>query len=433
MKKPKYLHYLTYYYPPIPSIASKRNFYLFDTCSKRYSKSILYVSSNIKYFESTDCRKNPKKNQYILTLDYRSLVHWFKPSKSKGNFHFDETKKQNRIVRLLIKLNETMPFSFFLGEGGLVYIINGICRISKGVSQSGHHTLFTAFRPASNVLIGYIVKRLRPDIYWLVSMHDFPILTKRPNTFFPSFQHKIWKRLLKRADKVVSVSNGVSKALSQFNIEAVTLLNGIEIRTPSSASNQKFTIAFTGSVYKDLLDPSILFEAINDLIKDGIIDFNLFQITYAGKDSRYWQEKAAIWSYIQPCLDTRYYVESEVALAIQQNANINYLMTWNDDKIHGILSGKFFEYLGALNPIVVVVEGRKDPEFEQLADTLKFGRVFYSSESNFKSDLKKHIQELYNLWLSGQYQQVYNDATILKPYSWENNVARFFEDTNQGE
>ncbi len=427
MKTQSTLHYLTYYYPPIPSIASKRNFYLFGEFSKRYTESILYVSSNKKYFESEGKTQNPITVRYIPTLDYRTIVKGFKKSDSRESIHFDETKKQSRIIRFLIKLNETMPLSFLVGEGGLIYIISGIYRLSKDIKNPGNHTVFTAFRPTSNVLIGCILKRLFPSINWIVSMHDIPILEKRPNTFFPRFQTNIWKRLLKRADQVITVSDGVSQAMRQYDVEAVTLLNGIEIRTPMSAENQKFTIAFTGSVYRDLMDPGILFEAINDLIADGIIDRDKLQITYAGKDSPYWKEKSNSWPKIQPCLDIRGLVSAEEALTIQQQANINYLMTWNDDQVHGILSGKLFEYIGARNPIVVIVQGNQDPDFEKLVDEMKFGKVFYTTDTDFKQDLKNHIQELYNLWLTGHYQQAYNDATLLKPYSWEYNVDRFFD------
>jgi hypothetical protein len=422
MKTQSTLHYLTYYYPPIPSIASKRNFYLFGEFSKRYTKSILYVSSNKKYFESDGITQNPT----IPTLDYRTIVRGFKKSNARGSIHFDETKKQSRIIRFLIKLNETMPFSLLVGEGGLIYIISGIYRLSKDIRIPGNHTVFTAFRPTSNVLIGCILKRLFPSINWIVSMHDIPILEKRPNTFFPRLQTKIWKQLLKRADQVITVSDGVSQAMSQYDVEAVTLLNGIEIRKPMSAENHKFTIAFTGSTYRDLMDPSILFEAINDLIADEMIDRDKLQITYAGKDSPYWKEKSNSWPKIQSCLDTRGLVSTEEALTIQQQANINYLMTWNDNQVHGILSGKLFEYIGARNPIVVVVQGSQDPDFEKLVDEMKFGKVFYTSDTDFKQDLKNNIQELYNLWRTGHYQQAYNDVALLKSYSWENNVDRFF-------
>lgn len=421
------LHYLTYYYPPIPSIASKRNYYLFNEFSKRYSESILYVSSNKKHFDSETDNQNPDTIRYIPTLDYRTLVRWFCKADSRESIHFDETKKQSRIVRFLINLNETMPFSFLVGEGGLIYIIRGIYQLAKNIKSPGHHTVFTAFRPTSNVLIGCILKRLFPSINWIVSMHDIPLLEKRPNTFFPRLQTKIWKQLLKRADQIITVSDGVSQAMSPYDVEAVTLLNGIEVRTPSSAENQKFTIAFTGSIYRDLMDPSILFEAINDLIADGMIDSDKLQITYAGKDSRYWKEKSNSWSKIQPCLDIRGLVSADEALIIQQHANINYLMTWNDDQVHGILSGKLFEYIGARIPIIVVVQGHKDPDFEKLVDEMCFGKVFYTTDTDFKPDLKNHIQELYNLWRTGHYQQAYTDARLLELHSWERNVDNFFD------
>ena len=159
----------------------------------------------------------------------------------------------------MIKLNETLPFNLFLGEGGLIFIIGAIYRILKNADREHQHVLITSFRPTADIVSGFIVKSWKSDIKWIVSMHDLPYIRRKPNVFFKSLQDWFWKRFLRKADIVITVSEGLSKSMSEYGVKPVTIVNGVDIRKPQSAQNYCFTIAFTGSIHQGLMDPSLLF------------------------------------------------------------------------------------------------------------------------------------------------------------------------------
>lgn len=394
--------------------------------AKKYDASFLYTSTNVGSFLNKN-QINSESIVLIPTLDYRTIMRLLNRQKSNDNLHFDESKKQHPCVRFLIKLNETLPFSLIFGEGGLIFIIMATIRILRNLKNSRQNTIVTSFRPAADVIVGYIIRILRPDTRWIVSMHDIPVVNSRPNTYLLSLQNRIWRRLLRKADIVIGATDGVSETLNVYGVQALTLRNGIEIKTPKSAENLEFTIVFTGSVYRNLMQPEILFECLEALIDQEKIDANHLKIIYAGKDSVYWNSAAKPYSQVSRCLDVRGMVSHEEALELQLNANINYLMSWNNDDTHGVLTGKLFEYLGARNPIVTVVNGKNDPEFEWIFEKCQCGKIFYSSDNQFKTALKNHITDLYNLWLSGNFHQAYNSEDRLQGMSWAHNVNQCFK------
>lgn len=423
----KSLHYLSYYFPPAPSVASKRNYHIFTQFSRYFDTAKLYTTRNNKAFLEVENANLPKNKIWIATLDYRTILRWLNRDNKGNTLHYDETKKQKRWIRFSIKLNETLPFSIFLGEGGLVFIMVAVYRILRNMERGVEHTVFTSYRPTADILAGYLIKRLKPGTRWIVSFHDVPVLSHRPNSYFLALQHRFWHRLLRKADVVIGATEGVSNSLINYGVQPITMLNGIEISVPESSRNSQFTIAYTGSIYEGLMYPDVLFECLESLINQEKIDANHLKIIYAGKDSLFWNSAAKPYSQVSRCLDIRGLVSHEEALELQLNANINYLMSWNNDDTHGVLTGKLFEYLGARNPIVTVINGKNDPEFEWIFEKCQCGKIFYSSDYQFKTALKNHITDLYNLWLSGNFHQAYNSEDRLQGMSWEHSVNQCFE------
>ena len=47
---------------------------------------------------------------------------------AKDSIHFSSEHKKNSAVKWLIKVNESLPFNIFLGEGGFIYILHGFIK-----------------------------------------------------------------------------------------------------------------------------------------------------------------------------------------------------------------------------------------------------------------------------------------------------------------
>ncbi|HRO73413.1 MAG TPA: hypothetical protein PK611_07065, partial [Saprospiraceae bacterium] len=100
--------------------------------------------------------------------------------------------------------------------------------------------------------------------------------------------------------------------------------------------------------------------------------------------------------------------------------NINYLMSWNDSQVYGVLTGKFFEYVGARNPIITLVNGHYDQEFESIFSILHCGMVCYTQDKDYEEKMQHFIRDKYHLWLSGEYDKTYTALDRLTEWTWEN-------------
>ena len=84
----------------------------------------------------------------------------------------------------------------------------------------------------------------------------------------------------------------------------------------------------------------------------------------------------------------------EAAVDIQRDAHLNILLTSALPNYGGVLTGKFFEYLAACNPILVLINGAQDIEFEQIVTYLDAGIVAYNDRS--EKELRTFILNLFN-------------------------------------
>ena len=364
LKKPTII-YISYYFPPIHSIASLRNYNLTRYLSEKVDELRVLTTLNQEIFPKDEKSLEGIAVNQLPTFDYRTISHLFK--RKTNQIHYDESTKSNPLIKFLIRLNETLPFSLLFGEGGFIYILSGIRKaLSYYRRDDKTKILVTPFRPAANVIVGYIVKRLRPDTIWVASIHDIPINYKRPNCYLPNLQRKIWSHLLSKTNKIITLSDGLARDLNNYKVSAGVVENGIILRNPDSDKNSKFTISFTGSLYDGMIHPIDLFESVEHLLKVQKIDHQKISIVYAGKDALKWQQYCSNFPLSNAILECFEVLPHEEALQLQMVSNINLLLTWNVKEVSGILTGKLFEYLGARNPILTIVNGTVDRDLESI-------------------------------------------------------------------
>lgn len=116
--------FLSYYFPPIKSIASLRAW--------QWSRHLLPFAEKI-FIITTKNRhllaKEPRPTEGVeiheaATFDYRTLAA--KRNPNPKSVHFDEQQKASFLMRFFIKLKNTIPFNFFIGEGGFFYILSSV-------------------------------------------------------------------------------------------------------------------------------------------------------------------------------------------------------------------------------------------------------------------------------------------------------------------
>jgi hypothetical protein len=249
--------------------------------------------------------------------------------------------------------------------------------------------------------------------------------------YLKRFQHWCNKQMLRKANLVTTVSDGLATHLSAYHPYIYAFKNGIpplqnqllgKSLPPQYAS--KFTVAYTGSMFGDERNPILFLEVIRDLIENRVFTKDNFQIIYAGKDTSVWHMWIEKYN-LNDFFVSKGMVSLAEAQSIQKQAHINLLLTSATKDWTGVMTGKIYDYLAARNPILVLINGTQDIEYETFISDLDAGLVGYNDRS-FEV-VKLFIQDKYDEWGKNDCVQPTIIEEKLKEMSWEKVVEKLWQ------
>ncbi|MEE9440067.1 MAG: hypothetical protein V3V14_13760 [Saprospiraceae bacterium] len=414
---------INYYFPPLNSPAVIRNYKIASTFCDHFDQVHVLSSDNFKRFPQFK-RSIPKNLNIhsVPTLDYRLVIANRSKKEKKKGVHLTMNKKSNPIYQYLLRVQKSFPFNLILAEGNLYYILNAYSQAKKLIKNGKINTIYTSFGPYADHYVGYLLKRKYPDLKWIADFRDLQIEPIYKNVIWKGIQQKMEKKVLAKANLVTTISEGFVDQLLQYNRPTISVLRGVDVR-PIIQQFQKFTIAYTGSMYFDYRDPSALFIEIKKLLAEKLIDNSDIQLIYAGRDSDKYTKY--INSYqLQEIYQNKGLVSSSDAKNIQSRAHINLLLTSSSSELTGVLTGKIFEYFEAQNPNLCLINGVKDSEIESIFSELNAGSVVYSP-SITKGKMRQFILAKYKEWkTTNKVVPTINIPVLMKKYSWENQVVK---------
>ncbi len=414
----------SYYFPPTKTVATVRIFNFHLEAQKHFVAVFGLTTSNRQLFPKDHFPLDDKNTTEVWTYDLRTFLG----RKNNASTSIDQSKKESRLAKFMIKLAYTFPFNLILADGGLTYILGGFFKGKKIIHENEIDVIFSSFKPYSNHLICFLLKKWNPKLFWIADFRDLHVDEMRDNVYFPKLQHWFNRRILKQADVVTTVSEGLKKKLERYHSNIYVLKNGI----PSVKSvvaeishSGKFTISYTGSIYPALQSAELFFKVLRQLIDLGKIDKNKIQINYAGKDEGIWQKWVTDFN-LQKINIFHGVIPMEEAKLIQQKSQINLLLSWASENQQGVLTAKFYEYLAAQNPILLIIKGTKDLEFERIFDQLQAGVVAYD-DLNYQKAVEDFILKYYQEWLqNGTITRSINSAELQK-YRWDYQMEEFLD------
>jgi len=415
---------INYYFPPVRAVGAVRIGNFYKHARDYFHKVHVLTTSNQRIFQQEEDSPTYEAVNHIPTLDFRRVLSFFQ----KNVTYFSSQKKKHPIKKFIIRLIDSFPFNLLIGDGGLLYILAGYWKARKLIKEQNITHIFSSFRPYSDHAIAYLLKRTFPQLHWTADFRDVQVDPNRKNVLFPRFQHWCNKQLLKHADLVTSVSQGYTEYLSRYNDNTYCLNNGAEvIDSPLSGHPpfSKFTLSYTGTVYPELQNPAILLKALQELIDEGKIPPDDLQVVLAGRDGEVWENWLKTYDLLF-LLNNQGPLSRSKALDIQHRSHVNLLLSWSSPQLKGVLTGKLYEYLNAGHPILSVINGVHDPEFEELFDDFRAGLITYTQHGNL-SRLKLFLLDLYTQWKTTGLLPTVIDHTRLDRLRWPQLMEELME------
>ena len=398
-----------YYYPPIRSGGVIRNYYFSKEFAKLFKHVHIITTSNVdvmdqEYMPIPDNISIYKAN----TKDFRSI-------KKSGN-HISMNAKESKIYKILSKIKKTLPFHFYLDEGGQKYIKNSIRIADQIISEHLITHLYSSFMPYTDHFIASKVKKKHNDLHWIADFRDLQIEPIYKNIYFSKWNRQQEIRILKGATKVTTISQGLVKSMIGLHKNIQSIPRGIELNKQPKVPNTIFKLAYTGSLFFQFRDGKFFVEALTQLITIHKLNPSQIQFVYAGRESIKWQNWFSECQILE-FLDDKGFVSRDESKEIQLQANALVLLTSSTVDHQGVFTGKLFEYLETMNPIINILNGVHDEEFEDLFKTLEAGKIFYPSD---KKVLISYLEKLYSNFVENQVFNISDSALKCREaMSWE--------------
>ena len=209
--------------------------------------------------------------------------------------------------------------------------------------------------PVTCHLVARELKR-KYGVPWLADFRD--LWTQ--NHYYPYgkirrfLERRLEMRTISDADALITVSEPLADLLRSLHHQkqVFSIPNGYDPDEVSTAPlTEKFTITHTGELYRGKRDPTLLFQAIDELISENKIDRRDIKVRFIGSNE-YWLEKEIERLSLKDVVDVQPRLTRNIALGMQRESQILLLLRWDDPSEVGVYTGKLFEYLAAKRPIL---------------------------------------------------------------------------------
>ena len=191
-------------------------------------------------------------------------------------------------------------------------------------------------------------------------------------------------------------------------------LRGHFEKTKQTENSEKLTLMYAGSLYSGKRDPSILFDAISQLINEEKIDSDKIVVDFYGDETNLAElsQKYGIKDNVK--IHGRI-TQSEV-LQHQMNSDVLLLISWMNESEKMFIPGKVYDCIGCKKPILSI--GYKEGSLKDLIDKTNIG--YHVSNVG---ECKKAIYDYYTKYNKKELKYSGNEFAL--DYSLMNTAKNF--------
>lgn len=388
----------------IDVLTNKKNYDDPNSSLRLYPKDIL-LEKDMRYFDNYF--------DVVVTNGLR-FANWYKRKVIGKDRHFitgTDVARHSIKMRLKARIRTTYE----------TYYSYVVCRalwsfIKEKVDQ--YDVIISSYNPIWPFMLAYKMKSHNFKIKWIA---DFRDTCGRDNIdmagYAPWHRNYVMNRSY-LADVVLHVDDFINTYTNK-SVKDYTVTNGYDPEEATAPQRpERFELVYTGSIYGNQQDFSVVYKVINELIYDEEVDKEKIRVIYAGR----YGEQAQIMSEEQG--GTGYFVNlSEVSRykvhELQRKAAILIQAAFNIEGDNCAWTGKMYEYMMAQKPIVYIVNGNKPYSLpSKYMESL--GGVCYENSRHEETypELKKYIKEKYDEWVQTGNIKITQDRQYVERYSY---------------
>ncbi|MEL6670123.1 MAG: hypothetical protein AAFP08_14215 [Bacteroidota bacterium] len=418
-----------YKFPPVATVSSRRLYLLYQALSELTEDQVVVTSA--------EAAKRPVEaafshNFRLAQVGGRGLREWLYGAKHNvvPNAH-----KQRLGYDALVRLRETSPFDYWIGEGGPTYKKLAYRRAAKIIEQENITHIFSSFRPWVDHEVARKLKQQYPKVYWIADFRDLPMDPLRNPPYGIARHKKLLARRLAKVDEVWTVSEGLAEQFRAYHKKVRVVYGGLaKLPEPSCWTSDRFVINYSGSIYPGLQLVRPLLASLERLSAKGLIEPERILVRYAGRDKDLFATKLS-QTHLPIASDLHDVLPLDQARRFQQQTQLNLLLSWATESYRGVLTAKLFDYLAAGRPILAILNGPDDPELRKIIEDSGSGKVFletgWSNEPSIHSSTDINQRSIENNGPTVRTRLVSPRADGNRPAEVQKNAADQFEISQQ--
>lgn len=379
---------ITFRFPPMPGIGGIRLFGLAKYLPEHGWNPIILTPV---------LPKGPDSRFHVIQTPYDdAITHWKKriglDTKKSLNEQFGVTRPKNRpsIMDCLAYLPSEI-ISYPDEKKG--WYKHAVQAGDKFLRSERVDAILSSSYPVTCHLIAKAFAE-KYHIPWIADLRD--LWTQNPYSNHCALRRFAEKRLelrtLANASALVTVSKPLADDLGRLhtNKPVYAITNGFD---PEDACfdppelTDKFTITYTGALYDGKRDPSMLFEALKNLIRNGIIESDRVEVRFFGSQDP-WLYDEIRDANLDGIVKIFGFIPRDQALQKQRESQLLLLLLWNNPQERGVYTGKVFEYLAARRPIIAL-GGPEESVVKDLINETQSGH-YSSSLEDLEAVLSKY-------------------------------------------
>jgi hypothetical protein len=269
--------------------------------------------------------------------------------------------------------------------------------VRKGLEITSKEKVDIIFSSSGPFISHLVASKLhkQTSIPWVAEFRDLWSLNPyfRKTQPFHFFEKELEKRVMMGSDLLVTVSGPAARQLEALHAKRVAIIcNGFddEDYLDDVPLTTKFTVTYTGTVYRGKQDPTPLFKAIAELQDGGRISPDDFEVRFFGGPTLASLVPAIGRYHLEGLVKICGLVPFRESVRRQKESTVLLFLGWNDPREKGIYTGKIFEYLGARRPILAI--GLRGDVVDGLLNETRAG-VVTSEVDEIKSVLSQWMKE----------------------------------------
>lgn len=360
-------------------------------------------------------------NVRVVETDYQDMISRFLPNSKSDTDEKKEVDSKNQSNKFVSKAMSLAGEIFAYPDSMKYWRKPAFEAASEIIENEKIDAILSTSSPVTSHLVAHDLNE-KYGIPWAADLRDLwnlnPYINHNP--IRRHFEKRLEMKTFKNAAALTTTTELAKKTLQGIHPDKkiVSVVSGFDPEdfkiTKQTVESENLTLMYAGSLYSGKRDPSILFDAISQLISENKIDNEKIIVDFYG-DTGNLEELSEKYN-IKNNVNIHGRITYPEVLQHQMNADVLLLISWMDESEKIFIPGKIYDCIGCRKPILSI--GYKEGSLKELIEKTNIGYHISSVE-----ECKKAVYDYYTKYNENELK--YSGNEFADEYSVKNTAKNF--------